>query len=75
MTYNHFKRNNNIAKSHFDSLGRLSNVNLKDNTCTLTFEDRVTNNIPIQTIIEDIMYNAMGAVSNPSALRKWEGFS
>jgi len=75
MTYNHFKRNNNIAKGYFDSLGRLSNVNLKDNTCTLTFEDRVTNNVPIHTFIEDIMYNAMGAVSNPSALRRWKGFS
>lgn len=74
MTYNDFKRFNDRSKCCFNSLGRISNVNVKDNTCTLTFEDRVTHNISIHTIVEDIVYNDMGAVSNPSALRKWKGF-
>ena len=72
MTYNDFKRFNDRAKHCFSSLGRVSNV--KNDTCTLTFEDRVTDNISIQTIVEDVAYNDMGAISNPSALRRWKGF-
>lgn len=75
MSYDDFKKYNNDSKKHFSSLGRISNVDNVKGTCTLTFEDRVTHNLSIQNIVDDIAYNGMGAVSNPSALRKWKGFS
>lgn len=74
MLYEDFKRQNDSSKKFFSHLGKLEDVNLSDNTCTLVFLDNITRNLSIQDIVNDIIYNGMGAVSNPSALRGWKGF-
>ena len=72
-TYEQFKKANDDSKSSFEHLGRVSNVDFKKNTCTLTFMDNSTN-MPISVLVTDIHLNGMGAISNPSALKGWSGF-
>lgn len=55
-------------------VGRVSNVNLRENTCSLTVLERTTNNLDIQCLIQDVWFNGMGAIGNPSALKKWKGW-
>lgn len=74
MLYEDFKRQNDSSKQFFSCLGRIEDVSLKNNTCTLIFADNVTKNLYIQDVVNDIIYNGMGAVSNPSALKGWKGF-
>lgn len=74
-TYEDFKRVNDESKSYFEALARVSNVDLKSETCTLTYLDRVTPDMNISYVVTDIYLNGMGALSNPSALKGWRGFS
>ena len=73
-TYEQFKRINDESKSSFEHLGRVSNVDFKKNTCTLTFMGNSTPDMPISVVVTDIHLNGMGAISNPSALKGWNGF-
>lgn len=74
MLYSEFKKQNDISKDYFPQLGKVSNVNFQADTCTLAFADCVTDNIPIQVVVDDIVLNGMGAISNPSILKYWRGF-
>jgi hypothetical protein len=74
MTYGEFKRQNDRAKRYTSTIGRVSNINLSRGTCSLTVLDNVTDNLYIHNIVKDIVYNGMGAICNPSALRNWKGF-
>lgn len=74
MTYEQFKRINDESKKYFAVIGRLSNVDLRNETCTLSVEGNITNNIPIRVIVENITNDGMGAIVNPSLIRNWKGF-
>ena len=74
MTYEQFKRINDESKQYFVALGRLSNINLRAETCTLSTAGNVTNNVPIKSLVEDITNNGMGAIVNPSLIKNWRGF-
>lgn len=74
MTYSHFAKENNVSKKFNKVIGRVTNVNLVANTCTLTVDGRVTNELPIETVVNDIVYNGFGAITNPSILKRWRGF-
>lgn len=73
MTYEYFKKNNDISKSYFPTLGRIERVEFRSNTCILNIEGLRTK-IYISDLVNDIIYNGMGAVVNPSRLRGWSGF-
>ena len=74
-TYEQFRRVNDDSKSYFEVKSRISDVNLVNETCTLTTGDSVTRNMPISVVVTDIYLNGMGVVSNPSALKNWRGFN
>lgn len=74
MTYEQFKKINDDSKRYFPSLGRISNVNLKAGTCTLTVADNITNNIPIVVLVANITNDGVGAIVNPSLIKNWKGF-
>lgn len=74
-TYEQFKRVNDESKSYFDIKSRVSDVDLVNETCTLTTGDRVTRDIPISVVVTDVYLNCMGVISNPSALKNWKGFN
>lgn len=74
MIYEYFKKNNDISKSYFPSLMKIIDVNFESGFCTVSFEGNITPNMPIQAIVNDVIYNEMGALSNPSKLKNWKGF-
>lgn len=74
MLYRDFKRQNDLAKKYISNVGTVSDVDLVSGTCTLTVGDRVTKNLGIHNIVSDIVYNGMGAITNPSAFKNWKGF-
>lgn len=73
MTYEYFKKNNDISKSYFPSLGRLESVDFKNNTCVMNIDGNSTK-MYIHDLVNDIINNGMGALSNPSKLKGWSGF-
>lgn len=74
MTYREFKKHNDTSKLCKDiPIGRVTDVNLISETCRLTVESH-SSVIPIAQLVEDIVYNEMGVISNPSILQRWRGF-
>ena len=55
------------------TVGTLDAVNLKKNTCILRVDDNETE-LPIGTIVQNVLFDGMGVVTNPSLLRKWRGW-
>lgn len=75
MTYKEFKRHNDTSRAMFNmTVGRITDVNLTTETCKLTVEDRTTV-INIGQLVNEIVYDGMGVISNPSLLQRWKGFS
>lgn len=75
MTYREFKRHNDTSKVMSNmTVGRVTNVNLITETCELNVGDRKSI-ISIGQLVRDIVYDGMGAISNPSLLQRWRGFS
>lgn len=73
MTYEYFKKNNDISKGYFSSLCKVESVDLKKGTCMMNFEGNRTR-VNIKDLVDDVIYNGMGALSNPSKLKGWSGF-
>lgn len=74
MTYREFKKHNDTSKLCNDvTVGRVTDVNLISETCRLTVESH-SSVISIAQLVEDIVYNGMGVISNPSILQRWRGF-
>ena len=74
-TYDQFITANHKNKYAYETLGHIEDVNFQNNTCALRYLDRYTPNLPIASIVNDTVWNCMGAVSNPSALKGWKGWS
>lgn len=74
MTYKQFAEENNVSKKFNNSIGRVTNVDLVKNTCTLSIENRATDKVPIETVVRNIVYDGLGAITNPSILKRWSGF-
>lgn len=74
MTYEYFKKNNDISKKFFPSLMKILEVNFEFGICTVSFDGNVTSGLPIGNLVEDVIYNEMGALSNPSKIKNWKGF-
>lgn len=73
MTYEYFMKQNKISKGFFPTLMRILEVDLKNNRCKVDFEGNISD-VAISEIVEDVIYNEMGAISNPSKLKGWQGF-
>lgn len=73
MTYEYFKKNNDTSKVFFQTLGRIESVNFRNNTCVMNFDGNKTK-MYINDLVNDIINNGMGALSNPSKLKGWCGF-
>lgn len=74
MTYKQFKKSNDESKGAFPVLGRVLSTNMKAGTCVFIYEGNITRDLPIKTLVNNIVYDGMGAISNPSALASWGGF-
>ena len=74
MVYEEFKRMNDESKKYFSSKMKIVDVDFEKNICTVAFEGRITSNVTILTIIENVCYDGMGVLSNPSKLKSWKGF-
>lgn len=74
MTYEYFKKNNDISKRTNPAVGRVSHVNFKRNTCTLVYEDNISE-VPIKELVDEIVLDGMGSISNPSILKNWKGWT
>lgn len=74
MTYKYFQEQNNIAKRMGVKSGRVIYSSSNPNVCKLQFEDNESL-IEVTQLVQDIVYNGMGCITNPSALKNWPGFS
>lgn len=75
MTYREFKAHNDASKKLSNvTVGRVTDVNLMSETCKLTVNDN-SSIIYIGTLVNNIVYDGLGAISNPSLLQRWSGFS
>lgn len=74
MTYEQFKKQNDESKKFFAQLGRVYNVRNAVGICDFSFNGNITKAMPIMVLISNIIYDGMGAISNPSALKNWNGW-
>ena len=74
MKYEDFKRINDQNKRKFNTYLRIEEVDFKSGTCTTNFCGNITTGIVIKSIVDDVCFNEMGALSNPSKLKGWKGF-
>lgn len=73
MTYEYFITQNKMSKGFFPHLMRIVEVDFKNNTCKVNFEGNISV-VSINSVVEDVIYNGMGALSNPSKFKGWSGF-
>ena len=73
MTYEYFKKMNDESKCYFPDLGKIIGVDNKTNSCILDFCGNQTK-ISIEELVNEIVRDGMGAISNPSALKAWKGW-
>ena len=74
ITYAEFKRHNDTSKKLPNTVvGRVTDVNLISETCKLTVGNNVSL-VDISTLVHNIVYDGLGAISNPSLLKRWSGF-
>lgn len=74
MTYEYFKNQNNMSKNiGVQPIGKIESVDNIENTCVLLVEDN-RSIVPIQHIINDIVRDGIGCLSNPSKLKRWKGW-
>lgn len=72
MTYEYFKNNNNLSKQlGVKPVGKILAV--QGDMCRLAVFDNESN-IDIMRLVEDIVHNGLGCISNPSALQNWKGW-
>lgn len=74
MTYEYFKQMNNMSKGMVDVKGKVIDVDFKTNTCKLVVDGISNGKMTIQSLIENIVYDGMCAITNPSVLKNWKGF-
>lgn len=74
MTYDYFKQMNNMSKGMVAVKGKVIDVDFKTNTCKLVVDGKSNGKMAIPNLIENIVYDGMGAITNPSALKNWKGF-
>ena len=82
VTYREFKEINDRIKP-LNTNGKVTGISkdfpmgkvvaVKGDMCQLAVYDNVST-ITIQQLVEDILYNEMGCISNPSSIRNWKGW-
>ena len=73
ITYGKFKEINNAVKMNDSNrMGKVLAV--RGDVCRIEVSDNISD-IYVQQLIEDIVYNGTGCISNPSILKNWKGWA